>query len=213
MVVLTYNGMPKDESQIGKLHALFVDLSNHDLSDELYLVCHLVRLGGMKLSEKDHATSLFHSNKHQSFINNNKATAALNMCRRPFGCAVLNLSSLLNSDVPPVVSNTTPASSVEYDMPIYTSLSESSYTTLHEDIIFNNFKEFQKNPRADMLKVSARTFYGYLDEVIKTNAAILQDIPHTLRLGFADVVFPDDSRNELYLTLDSGEFCTVYQIT
>lgn len=209
LVVLTYNGMPKDEEQIGKLQTLFVDLSLHDLTDNVYLVCHIVRLGSMKLMEKDHfpATSIFHSNKHQSFL---KPTTS-NMYRRPFGCAVLKLSSLLFAEDLSTTTTTntnslSQPSSVEYDMPIFTSISESNYTTLHEDIIFNNFKEFQKNPRAEMLKVSVRTFYGYLGEVLKTNAALLQDVPQTLRLGFADVVFPDDSRNELYIKLDMGDF-------
>ncbi|CAO3653315.1 unnamed protein product [Mucor hiemalis] len=212
LVVLTYNGMPKDEEQIGKLQALFVDLSLHDLTDNVYLVCHIVRLGSMKLMEKDHfpATSIFHSNKHQSFLKPSSASTS-NMYRRPFGCAVLKLSSLLFSADPltTTASNSnslSQPSSIEYDMPIYTSISESNYTTLHEDIIFDNFKEFQKNPRAEMLKVSVRTFYGYLGEVLKTNAALLQDVPQTLRLGFADVVFPDDSRNELYIKLDMGDF-------
>lgn len=36
--------------------------------------------------------------------------------------------------------------------------------------------------------------------------SLLQDIPPTLRLGFPDVVFPGDIRNELYIKLWSGEF-------
>lgn len=244
VVILNYNGMPKDETQIGKLQALFVDLSQHDLADNLYLVCHVVRLGGMKLNEKEggqhfaglHAPSLFHSNKHTSFQRQNTsnslnavATAnnAANICRRPFGCAVLKLTSLLqdpssnnsNTSTSATSSTTTtpssaggprtttndPQTALEHDMPIYTAISESNYTTLHEDIIFGNTKEYQKNPRAEMLRISLRTFYGFLDEVLKTNVALLQDIPHTLRLGFADVVFPDDSRNELYIKLESGD--------
>lgn len=211
VVVLNYNGMPKDEAQIGKMRALFVDLFLHDLTDNLYLVCHIVRLGGMKWNEKDHfhSSSIFHSSKHQSFqkqqFNGNSVTT---LCKRPFGCAVLKLSSLLNSsDASTTTSSSTTVQSslLEYDMPIYTPISESNYTTLHENIIFGNIKEFQTNPRAESLRISVCTFYGYLDELLKTNAALLQDIPRTLRLGFADVVFPDDGRNELYITLDSGD--------
>ncbi|KAL7336216.1 Deoxycytidine kinase 1 [Mucor circinelloides] len=209
VVVLNYNGMPKDESQIGKLQALFVDLSLHDLTDDLYMVCHVVRLGGMKLGDsKDHFGSLgthtsqfFHSNKHlhQSFQKPSAAAVANTMCRRPFGCAVLKLSSLA------LLHNSDEKATIEHDMPVYAAISEANYTTLHEDIIFNNTKEFQKNPRAESLRVSLRTFYGFLDEVLKTNAALLQDIPQALRLGFADVAFPDDSRNDLYIKLESGD--------
>ncbi|KAK4511533.1 uncharacterized protein ATC70_012748 [Mucor velutinosus] len=209
VVVLNYNGMPKDESQIGKLQTLFVDLSLHDITEDLYMVCHVVRLGGMKLGDgKDHfgnigthTSQFFHSNKHlhQPFQKPSATAIANTMCRRPFGCAVLKLSSLAS------LHNSDEKASIEHDMPVYAAISEANYTTLHEDIIANNTKEFQKNPRAESLRVSLRTFFGFLDEVLKTNAALLQDIPHTLRLGFADVAFPDDSRNDLYIKLESGD--------
>ncbi|KAI9249334.1 hypothetical protein EDC94DRAFT_652456 [Helicostylum pulchrum] len=214
VVTLNYNGMPKDESQIGKLQSLFVDLSLHDMTDNLYLVCHIVKLGNMKSNEKDHfaSTSIFHSNKHQTFQKQQfNGNSIATLCRRPFGCAVLELKSLFNASMDHSGANSANAtqqqsSLLEHDMSIYTSVSESNYTNLHEDIIFNNTKEFQKNPKADLLRISIRTFYGFLDEVLKTNAALLQDVPHTLRLGFADVVFPDDKRNELYVKLESGDF-------
>ncbi|KAG1146695.1 hypothetical protein G6F37_005363 [Rhizopus arrhizus] len=219
VVVLNHQGMPKDENQIGKLQTLFADLSTHDLLDNVHLVCHIVRLGGMKLTDKEyfgtvgaHAPYIFHSNKHQSFqkqTNGLSSLNAANMCRRPFGCAVLKLSSLLlQSDV--VTTTTTSASAqqpslLDHSMSIYTAVTESNYATLHEDIIFDNTKEFTKNAKAEMIRVSLRTFYGLLDDVLKTNAALLHDVPHTLRLGFADAVFPDDNRNELYITLESGD--------
>ncbi|KAG2199372.1 hypothetical protein INT47_001554 [Mucor saturninus] len=218
VVVLNYNGMPKDETQIGKMRALFVDLSLHDLTDNLYLVCHIVRLGGMKWNDKDqfYSSSIFHSNKHQSFQKQQfNGNAVSTLCKRPFGCAVLKLSSILNPSDPSSTTTTTTTNSssivaqsslVEYDMPIYVPISESTYTSLHESIIFGNAKEFQTNPRAETLRISVRTFFGYLDELLKTNAALLGDVPKTLRLGFADVVFPDDGRNELYITLESGDF-------
>ncbi|KAI8636114.1 hypothetical protein BD408DRAFT_487106 [Parasitella parasitica] len=211
VVVLNFNGMPKDETQIGKLHALFVDLSLHDITDDVYMVCHVVRLGGMKLNDgKDHfggigvhTSQLFHSNKHlhSSFQKPLASSITANsMCRRPFGCAVLKLSSLTL-----LHSSDDKSTTVEHDMPIYAAVSETNYTMLHEDIIFDNTKSFHKNPRAESLRVSLRTFYGFLDEVLKTNAALLQDIPQTLRLGFADVAFPDDSRNDLYIKLEFGD--------
>ncbi|OBZ90658.1 Dedicator of cytokinesis protein 3 [Choanephora cucurbitarum] len=208
-VVLNYNGMPREESQIGKLQTLFVDLSLHDISDDLYMVCHVARFGGMKFNEgKDHfatfgshTSQLFHPNKHQPFQNRGQSAISATV-RRPFGCAVLKLTSLLLPQNQQVQKE---GDILDYDMPIYTAVSEATYTTLHEDIIFNNVKEFAKNPRAEMLRVSLRTFYGFLDEVLKTNTALLHNVPHTLRLGFADVAFPNDSRNELYMKLEMGD--------
>ncbi|KAG1406694.1 hypothetical protein G6F60_002733 [Rhizopus arrhizus] len=215
VVVLNNQGMPKEESQIGKLQTLFVDLSTHDLLDNVYLICHIIRLGGMKFTEKEHFGNthtpyIFHSNKHQSFQKQLTVTQnTLNMCRRPFGCAVLKLSSLLlqfESAITTATTSTQQHSLVDHSMPIYTAVTESNYATLHEDIILNNSKEYTKNPKADMVRISLRTFYGLLDEVLNINAALLHGISHTLRLGFADAVFPEDNRNELYIVLDSGDF-------
>ncbi|ORE11414.1 hypothetical protein BCV72DRAFT_219946 [Rhizopus microsporus var. microsporus] len=216
VVILNHQGMPKDESQIGRLQTLFVDLCTHDLLDNVYLVCHIVRLGGMKFTDKEyfgsissHTPFILHGNKHQSFQKLPNTNSTINMCRRPFGCAVLKLSSLLLQFDPATISSAAPAaqqpSLLDHSMPIFIPTSESGYATLHEDIIFNNAKEFTKNPKAEMIRVSLRTFYGFLDEVLKTNTALLHGIPHTLRLGFADAVFPDDTRNELYVTLTSGD--------
>jgi hypothetical protein len=207
VVILNYNGMPKDETQIGKLQTLFVDLSSHDMSDDLYIVCQVIRLGGMKFSDsnKDHFGSIgshtsqfFHSNKHitPSYLNKPSTT---HMCRRPFGCAVLKLNASV------LQQHSADIEAVEHDMPIYTAVSESNFTELHENIIFNHTKDFTKHPRAEMLRVSMRTYFGYLESVLKTNAALLQDVPHTLRMGFADVAFPDDSRNDLYVKLEMGD--------
>lgn len=57
-----------------------------------------------------------------------------------------------------------------------------------------------------MLAVSVKIFHGDSSTTIRENMSLLQDIPLTLRLGFPDVVFPGDVRNELYIKLWSGEF-------
>ena len=57
-----------------------------------------------------------------------------------------------------------------------------------------------------MLAVSIKVFYGDTDTIVRENSSILQNTPLTLRLGFPDVVFPGDVRNELYIKLWSGDF-------
>jgi len=57
-----------------------------------------------------------------------------------------------------------------------------------------------------MLAVSVKIFHSDSSTIIKENMSLLQDIPLTLRLGFPDVVYPGDVRNELYIKLWSGEF-------
>jgi dedicator of cytokinesis protein 3 len=57
-----------------------------------------------------------------------------------------------------------------------------------------------------MLAVSIKIFYGDANTIVRENSSLLQDTPLTLRLGFPDVVFPTDVRNELYIKLWSGDF-------
>ncbi len=57
-----------------------------------------------------------------------------------------------------------------------------------------------------MLAVSIKIFYGDANTIVRENSSLLQDTPLSLRLGFPDVVFPGDVRNELYIKLWSGDF-------
>lgn len=67
--------------------------------------------------------------------------------------------------------------------------------------------------RAEMLAVSVKVFRGEAETIIRENTSLLQGIPHTLRLGFPDVVFPGNLRNELYIKLWCGDFLTTHNTT
>lgn len=56
--------------------------------------------------------------------------------------------------------------------------------------------------------MSVKFFHGDSKTVVKENPSLLQNTPLTARLGFPDVVFPGDMRNEIYIKLWSGEFFT-----
>ncbi|CAG8722453.1 13625_t:CDS:2, partial [Dentiscutata heterogama] len=106
LIVLNHNGVPKDESKIGKIRTLFTDLSPHDIQDQVYLLCRIVRTGSMKMIDKDVSkesgavTSLFSKtskdsdNTDQISLHSN-AKFSPQTFRRPFGCAVLDISHLL----------------------------------------------------------------------------------------------------------------------
>jgi dedicator of cytokinesis protein 3 len=57
-----------------------------------------------------------------------------------------------------------------------------------------------------MIAVSVKVFHGDAKVVIRENPSLLKETPVTARLGFPDVVFPGDVRNEVYVKLWSGEF-------
>ena len=61
------------------------------------------------------------------------------------------------------------------------------------------------------MAVSVKVLRGELKNVVRENTSLLQDTPQTLRLGFPDVVFPGESRNEVYIKLWCGDFINLHK--
>ncbi|KZT43476.1 hypothetical protein SISSUDRAFT_1039891 [Sistotremastrum suecicum HHB10207 ss-3] len=225
--VLNHNGvLARDPSTTGRIRTLFTDLALHDVQDSVYLVCRIVRKGAMKMSadpggfgsvsesgrfstsKRDPTASQFTIDG--SSIVNGRSPIKSSMdyegtpvqFRRPFGCAVLELTQLNKM----AADHSAVSSIKEHSMPIFVPLHESGFSTLHVELVENRTKEFEKSSRAEMIAVSVKVFNGDSSTVVKENPSLLQDTPITLRLGFPDVVFPGDGRNEVYVKLWSGDF-------
>ncbi|KAI3615340.1 cytoplasmic protein [Moniliophthora roreri] len=227
-VILNHNGvLARNPSQ--RIRTLFVDLATSDLQESVYLVCRIVRNGALKISSSmssgvnpdkerkpSEASIRFEPGSSTGYADSfgpvspvSPRTAASydpsGQFRRPFGCAVVELTQL--SKV--VAEGLDVSPSKEHSMPIYVPTHEAAFSMLHQNIIENNTKEYEKSPRAEMLAVSVKVFHGDASTIVKENTSLLQDVPHTLRLGFPDAVFPGDVRNELYIKLWSGSFISV----
>ncbi|KAI0321083.1 hypothetical protein OF83DRAFT_1168770 [Amylostereum chailletii] len=221
--ILNHNGvLARDPT--ARIRTLFTDLAQSDVQDPIYLVCRIVRNGALKIGtnigsglpdgggRRGSSGSVLKDGGSPSWsestLNLSSPRSATGTAtdaatfRRPFGCAVLELTQLSA-----IAADQSDAStSKEFSMPIYAPVNEAIFSMLHQDIIAGNSREFDKSPRAEMLAVSVKIFHGNADTIIKENSSLLQGIPLTLRLGFPDVVFPGDARNELYIKLWSGEF-------
>lgn len=224
-----------------RIRTIFTDILQSDAQDPIYLVCKIVRNGSMKMGstmgsilEGGRRTSeaSFRDGPYPVGFNDSSTTDVSMMSgrgqsdlpshfRRPFGCAVLELTQLKQMATEQLEASSTR----EHTMPIFVPTHENTFSMLHQDILNNNSKEFQKSPRfvgsislirprinwsfyfrAEMLAVSIKVFYGDAGTIIRENTSLLQDTPLSLRLGFPDVVFPGDDRNELYIKLWSGDF-------
>ncbi|SOV06607.1 related to dedicator of cytokinesis protein 3 [Ustilago sp. UG-2017a] len=216
-VILNHRGVPVKDSggQLGKMRALFTELSASDMQG-LNIVCRIVRNGGMRVGDIK-ATPLGAAGQDQLYdrpnsfadpsIGNTPSYRAKRMTgdhsfRRPFGCAVLELGQHHHFQTDVACSSTMR----EHTMPIFIPVNEAAFSTLHQEIIASRTRGFEKSPRADMLAVNVKVFYGDTASIIRENPSLLQDTPPTARLGFPDVVFPGDLRNEAYIKLWSGEF-------
>ncbi|KAL0580339.1 Deoxycytidine kinase 1 [Marasmius crinis-equi] len=223
--VLNHNGvLARDPSH--RIRTLFVDLASSDLQDSIYLVCKIVRNGALKLGnnmssgvgdrERKGSETRFESGTTTGYAESfgpvspgspRTLTVHDNVVqfRRPFGCAVVELTQLSKM----VAEGADVSPNKEYTMPIYVPTHEVSFSMLHHNIIEGNTREYEKSARAEMLAVSVKVFHGEATTIVRENTSVLQDTPHTLRLGFPDVVFPGDVRNELYIKLWSGTFAPV----
>ncbi|KAJ7262301.1 C2 domain in Dock180 and Zizimin proteins-domain-containing protein [Mycena haematopus] len=217
-VILNHNGvLARDPTK--RIRTLFTDLSLGDVQDPIYLVCRIVRSGALKLGNggpsdgrrgsegyglrsEPGAPTGWSDPSTPTSPRGNGMVDITSPFRRPFGCAVLELTQLSRMTAEDV--DVTPAR--EHQMPIFTPTNEASFSMIHQNIISKNTKEYEKTSRADMIAVTIKIFRGDAPTIVRENMSVLQDTPHTLRLGFPDVVFPGDVRNELYIKLWSGEF-------
>ncbi|KAF7362005.1 hypothetical protein MVEN_00545700 [Mycena venus] len=216
--ILNHNGvLARDPSK--RIRTLFTDLALADVQDPVFLVCRIVRSGALKpgndgpsngrrgsegfaARSEPGAPSGWSDPYTPTSPRGNGMVEASSPFRRPFGCAVLELTQLARMTAEDV--DVTPAR--EHQMPIFTPTNEASFSMIHQNIISKNSKEYEKTSRADMIAVTIKIFRGDAPTIVRENTSLLLDTPHTLRLGFPDVVFPGDVRNELYIKLWSGEF-------
>lgn len=172
--VLNHNGvLARDPSS--RMRTLFVDLAASDIQDPVYLVCRIVRNGALKIGSNissgvpsdggrrgsetsvrnDPAspttfTSGWADNNGSSITSPSSARTTNGFgeqlqFRRPFGCAVLELTQLSKM----VADQVDMSPLKEYTMPIYIPANEASFSMIHQNIISNNTKEFEKSSRYD----------------------------------------------------------------
>ncbi|KAG1904321.1 uncharacterized protein F5891DRAFT_1126689 [Suillus fuscotomentosus] len=210
-IVLNHNGVLSRDPN-ARIRSLFTDIAQSDAQDPLFLVCRIVRNGALKMNNTMGSGAPGDGGRRPSEVSLSDvpltpsrttliSDVPMNF-RRPFGCAVLELSQLTKM----MIDGTDVSPMKEYSMQIFVPTNEALFSMLHQDIIANNSKEFEKPPRAAMLAVSVKIFHGDSSTIIRENMSLLQGIPLTLRLGFPDVVFPGDVRNELYIKLWTGDF-------
>ncbi|SCZ89055.1 BZ3500_MvSof-1268-A1-R1_Chr1-1g00923 [Microbotryum saponariae] len=225
------------ESKQGRMRTLFLDLSQSDVQDQLFLVCRIVKNASNKNAhgspELSSTSTLGGSLRRPSFFPTpgspqstttddastipgfSMSATDLSLAehggmllsdasgrqtsRRPFGCAVLEISQFAKAS----------ETSAEHSMPIFVPVHESNFSLLHEDIIASRIKEIERNPCAESLSVNVRILYGEANALRKSMPQLLDGVPLTNRLGFPDVVFPGDQRNEIYLKIWNGTFSSV----
>ncbi|XP_066992689.2 dedicator of cytokinesis protein 3 [Anabrus simplex] len=175
---------------VEKLHSnctIFTDLGNADLSRDMYLVAHVMRIGRMLYSDSVKKMSNHAASPHQLF-------------KRPHGCAVLNINEVL-------LNKESSSEEREFTFKVYQA-EEKDFHQLHELLIKKQSNKYSPLPGQPNygIGISLKMLHGELSQVREENPLLFKNICLTKKLGFSDVIMPGDVRNDLYLALERGEF-------
>ncbi|XP_061903202.1 dedicator of cytokinesis protein 3-like isoform X3 [Entelurus aequoreus] len=181
IVRLNKNGGPKNPEKVERLCALFTDLSNKDMKRDLYIISQVIRTGRMLLND---------SKKGPPHIR----------YRRPYGCAVLAMSDVLQT-----ISEL--REEKDFVLKVYICNNENEWHQIHENIIRKSSTKYSAPGNNYGLIISLQLLRGDLENLRRENKAMLSGgMAMTRKLGFPDVIMPGDVRNDLYLTLERGDF-------
>lgn len=167
--ILNHNGVLA-RNPSSRIRTLFTDLAPSDVVDPIYLVCRIVRNGALKIgssmssgvpsdgtrrgseasSRAEHGNMGGYNDAHNGLSTPSLTGARGNSTndpppqfRRPFGCAVLELTQLAKM----ATEGSDASPTREHTMPIYIPTNEVSFSMIHQNIINNNGKEFDKSAR------------------------------------------------------------------
>uniref|UniRef100_A0A8C2KUH5 Dedicator of cytokinesis 3 n=1 Tax=Cyprinus carpio TaxID=7962 RepID=A0A8C2KUH5_CYPCA len=178
---LNKNGGPKNPEKVDRLCALFTDLSNKDMKRDLYIVSQVIRTGRMLLND---------SKKGPPHV----------QYRRPYGCAVLAMSDVLQT-----ISEL--KEEKDFVLKVYTCNNENEWYQIHENIIRKSSTKYTAPSTNYGLIISLQLLRGDMEQVRRENPMIFnRGVAITRKLGFPDVIMPGDIRNDLYLMLERGDF-------
>uniref|UniRef100_A0AAZ3QZD8 Dedicator of cytokinesis 3 n=1 Tax=Oncorhynchus tshawytscha TaxID=74940 RepID=A0AAZ3QZD8_ONCTS len=178
MVRLNKNGGPKNPEKVDRLCALFTDLSSKDLKRDLYIVTHVIRTANALLF-----LLLWYPGR-----------------MRPYGCAVLAMSDVFHTI-------TDLKEEKDFVLKVYTCNNENEWFQIHENIIRKSSTKYSAPSTNYGLIISLQLLRGELDQIRRENQAVFsRALAITRKLGFPDVIMPGDTRNDLYLTLERGDF-------
>lgn len=182
---------------IEKLHnncTIFTELGLQDLSRDLYIVAHVMRIGKMVYSESSKKVSLSSSSSSSS------AQTPASYFKRPLGVAVLNIGEMLTS-------NSGGGDEREFTFRVFQA-DEKDFCQLHDTLIRkqnSKYSPLSSHPNYGIV-ISLRILDGDLRQVREENPLAFKNVSTTKKMGFPDVIMPGHVRNDLYLTLERGEF-------
>uniref|UniRef100_A0A7N8WYI9 Dedicator of cytokinesis 2 n=1 Tax=Mastacembelus armatus TaxID=205130 RepID=A0A7N8WYI9_9TELE len=181
-------GFPKEIDMLNNLKVVFTDLGNKDLSREkIFLICQIVRVGRMDLKE----------------TNSKKCTQGL---RRPFGVAVMDISDIIKG-------KTECDEEKQFFIPFfpYVLFSSAFLQVVAENdflhTLLNKATALRGDSGGQGLWVTMKALVGDIVQIRKEYPHLVDRSTVVARkLGFPEIIMPGDVRNDIYITLQGGDF-------
>ncbi|XP_071866663.1 dedicator of cytokinesis protein myoblast city isoform X4 [Bombus fervidus] len=194
-------GLARDIDQLHNLRVLFTDLGSRDLTrDKVYLVCYVIRVGGMEAKDADHRRS--------SVAQTNQKVKNTENMRRPFGVAAMDITLYITGKLEG-------DSDHHHFIPFVQCCEKESLDGTLRRILSQKEINIQKSSNGNSgssaggqgLWASLKLLRGDPKQVRDENPhLVLGNVAIARKMGFPEVILPGDVRNDLYLTLISGEF-------
>nr|XP_056702220.1 dedicator of cytokinesis protein 4 isoform X2 [Euleptes europaea] len=173
---LNRNGLPKCPEKPERHCSLFVDLGTSELRKDIYITVHIIRIGRMGAGEKKNSCNVLY--------------------RRPFGCAVLSIADLLAGDTKD-----------DLILKVYMCNTESDWYQIHENIIRKLNARYNLTGSNAGLAVSLQLLHGDIEQIRREYTSMFtHGVSITRKLGFSNIIMPGEMRNDLYITIERGEF-------
>ncbi|XP_062554821.1 dedicator of cytokinesis protein 1 isoform X3 [Armigeres subalbatus] len=211
-------GVAADLDQFNNIKVLFTDLSGNDLSrNRIFLMAYVVRVGAMEGKDTDtRRSSMANSSNTGSLKSRGQLASQMStpgspgpggaassatsgheqQMRRPFGVASLDLK--------PIIKRSEDfKGDTQLKMPFIPCEKESLESTLRK--LIGNKDLGEKSDAA--IWISVDILHGDIKQVKEEYPhLVLGNVAFARKMGFPEVIFPGDVRNDLYLTLVGGEF-------
>ncbi|CAD7083698.1 unnamed protein product [Hermetia illucens] len=195
-------GIARDLDQFDNTRVLFTDLGSNDLNrNKIYLICYAIRIGSMEMKESESkrasmANAVLNTGQKklsQLSMNSMGSYNLTEQMRRPFGVAAIDLTPIIKK--PEDFKN-------NLDLPFILCEKENLDSTLKKLILNKDIGKIDSK-----LAVSVEVLHGDIKQIKEEYPHLVHgNVPFARKMGFPEVIFPGDVRNDLYLTLASGEF-------
>ncbi|KAK9502031.1 hypothetical protein O3M35_012639 [Rhynocoris fuscipes] len=195
LLVCLYDG--KEERRYTETHLvkqtphrlIFTDLGNRDMNREkVYLVIYLVRVGSMEKSTSSTPTT-----------NNNTIIKTMaEPVRRPYGVAAKDITLIVNGKLQP-------ADEDPVTLPLLLCEKDNLEGTLKRLLTIKDLTH--KDHKGQAVNLRLQMLHGDLKQVREENPhLVIGQVSIARKMDFPEVILPGDVRNDLYVTLVSGEF-------